>query len=132
ELPREGLFHALFAGVCRGDIIAKRLEVVLDQPAELLVVIYDKNGSSLCLGRIGDHDFILNPVPGALHFLNNREPTLTDPLHGLNQPFTFASSTQVLRKENKIILVLATAVCLTVALAAWSFRGRDVQYRTVP
>lgn len=37
-----------------------------------------------------------------------------------------------MRKKNKIILILVAAVGLTVALAAWSFRGRDVQYRTAP
>src|SRR5215813_3307758 len=35
-------------------------------------------------------------------------------------------------KKNKIILILVGAVCLTAALGAWSFRGRDVQYRMVP
>ena len=37
-----------------------------------------------------------------------------------------------MRKKNKIILILVAGVGLTVALAAWSFRGRDVQYRTAP
>src|SRR5689334_10621820 len=37
-----------------------------------------------------------------------------------------------MRKKNKVILILAAAVCVTVALGAWSFRGRDVQYRTAP
>src|SRR5262252_11015340 len=37
-----------------------------------------------------------------------------------------------MRKKNKIILILVAAVGVTVALAAWSFRGRDVQYRTAP
>src|SRR5215813_10255375 len=35
-----------------------------------------------------------------------------------------------MRKKNKIILILAAAVCVTVVLGAWSFRGRDIQYRT--
>ncbi len=101
ELPRKRLFQALFAGVCRGDIVAKRLEVVLDQPAELLVVIYDKNGCSLRLVGIGDHDFILTPLFVALHFLNNRGPNFTEPLHGLNQPFTLSSSTRVCARRTK-------------------------------
>src|SRR5215470_4372883 len=37
-----------------------------------------------------------------------------------------------MRKKNKVTLILAAAVCVTVALGAWSFRGRDVQYRTTP
>jgi len=37
-----------------------------------------------------------------------------------------------MRKKNKIILISVGAVCLTAALGAWSFRGRDVQYRMVP
>jgi HlyD family secretion protein len=37
-----------------------------------------------------------------------------------------------MRKKNKMILISAAAVCVAVALGAWSFRGRDVQYRTAP
>jgi HlyD family secretion protein len=37
-----------------------------------------------------------------------------------------------MRKKNKVILILVTAVCVTVGLGAWSFRGRDAQYRTAP
>jgi HlyD family secretion protein len=37
-----------------------------------------------------------------------------------------------MRKNKKIILILVAAVGVTVALGAWSFRGRDVHYRTSP
>jgi HlyD family secretion protein len=37
-----------------------------------------------------------------------------------------------MRKKNKLTLILVAAVIVLVALGAWSFRGRDVQYRTVP
>jgi hypothetical protein len=47
----------------------------------------------LRLVRIRDHDFILNPLPGRLHFLNNSRRALTEQLHELNQAFTIASST---------------------------------------
>src|SRR5579862_4224851 len=33
-------------------------------------------------------------------------------------------------RKNKIILILVAAAGVAVALGAWSFRGRDVQYRT--
>jgi HlyD family secretion protein len=37
-----------------------------------------------------------------------------------------------MRKKNKITLILVAAICVLVAVGAWSFRGGDVQYRTVP